>query len=167
MIPIETKQALEDSYKQHRHVASHVVLINCGAALDIVDVLEPGEETVFYVVDSQRPLEVRNVYNGVQVKIVVMSSELTAEEKLVPEFEEIFDEDEQEDETAGQNGEDKENEDDESAENNDEDDDDDDDGDDDDEGSAAKWRRNRSKRKRFDTEYLEKIHKKREWEHKR
>lgn len=165
VVPIETKQALEDSYKQHRNVASHVVLINCGATLDLVDVLEPSDETVFYVIDSQRPLEVRNVYNGVQVKIVVMSSELTAEEKLVPEFEEIFDEEEEEEES-------EKNEEDDDDEENKENEDDEDEAENDDDGSsnstaAAKWRRNRNKRKRFDEEYLEKMHKKREWEQKR
>lgn len=158
MIPIETKQALEDSYKQHRNVASHVVLINCGATLDLVDVLEPSEETVFYVIDSQRPLEVRNVYNGVQVKIIVMAGELNTEEKLVPEFEEIFDEEEEAE--------------DEDKENEDEEEDEDEDADEDDEGSrsssaVAKLSRNRHKRKRFDNEYYENLHKKREWEQKR
>lgn len=165
MIPIETKQALEDSYKQHRNVASHVVLINCGATLDLVDVLEPNDETIFYVIDSQRPLEVRNVYNGVQVKIIVMSSELTAEEKLVPEFEEIFDE-EEEGEGGAENKENEE-EDDENDDDDDENENEDEEEDEDASNSAAKWRRNRNKRKRFDEDYLAKIHKKREWEQKR
>lgn len=177
MIPIETKQALEDSYKQHRNVSSHVVLINCGATLDLVDVLEPSDEAVFYVIDSQRPLEVRNVYNGVQVKIVVMASELAAEEKLVPEFEEIFDESEGGGDDQDDDVENKENEDDEDDGDEGVDDDDVDEDEADEEASssssssrrltAAKLRKSRSKRKRFDEEYLEKIHKKREWEQKR
>ena len=164
MIPVETKQALIDSYKQHRQVSSQVVLINCGATLDLVEVLEPSDDpnVVFYVIDSQRPLETRNVYNGMNVKIVVMPTELSAEEGLVPDYEQIFSDDE-----------DKENEEEEEEEGEDEEEEDEDE---DEEGtrsssSSGKIRKrimnNRSKRRKFDSEYLEKMHKKREWEQNR
>jgi cell division control protein 45 len=72
----------------------HVILINCGASLDLVDILQPPEDAVFYLIDSLRPIEVHNVYNGVQVKIIVQSSELNAENASVPDFEDIFEENE-------------------------------------------------------------------------
>jgi hypothetical protein len=91
---------------------------------------------------------VRNVYNGVQIKIICLQNELGVEQKLVPEFEDIFDEDEtkeddEEDEEEGNNEDDLES---------------------DDESSSYK---KKNKRKRYDPEYLEKMHKKREWEEKR
>ncbi|RNA19681.1 cell division control 45 -like protein [Brachionus plicatilis] len=141
VIPIRNKQALEDAYSQHKQVADNIILINCGATLDLVEILQPPEETVFFLIDSLRPLEVRNVYNGVQIKIIVLQSELGVEQKLVPEFEEIFDEEEEEEENDEEN--DEENSDDEEP------------------------GRGRSKRKRFDPEFLEKMHAKREWESKR
>jgi hypothetical protein len=110
---VNSKQALEDSYNQHRDEVSililqikeilypsihlkmkHVILINCGASLDLVDILQPPEDAVFYLIDSLRPIEVHNVYNGVQVKIIVQSSELNAENASVPDFEDIFEENE-------------------------------------------------------------------------
>lgn len=141
VIPISNKQALEDAYTQHKQVANSIILINCGATLDLIEILQPPEETVFYLIDSLRPLEVRNVYNGVQIKIIVLQSELAIEQKLVPEFEEIFDEEEEEDESEDANEEDNS------------------DGEESDKG--------RSKRKRFDPDFLEKMHAKREWENKR
>ncbi len=128
--------------------SNNVILINCGATLDLVEVLQPPEESVFYLIDSLRPLEVRNVYNGVQIKIICLQNELGVEQKLVPEFEDIFDEDEtkeddEEDEEEGNNEDDLES---------------------DDESSSYK---KKNKRKRYDPEYLEKMHKKREWEEKR
>lgn len=113
--------------------------------------MQPNEESVFYIIDSLRPLEVRNVYNGVQIKIIVLQNELGIEQKLVPEFEDIFDE-----ENEAASGEDE-------NEGSDEEQDDDEE----DEDDEVKSRRKLTKRKRFDTEYLEKMHKKREWEDKR
>ena len=76
----------------------NIILINCGAGLDLVDILQPPEDAIFYLIDTMRPFEVRNVYNGVQIKIIVLQNELGMEQKIVPEFDEIFDEDEEDDE---------------------------------------------------------------------
>lgn len=152
VIPIEHREALETSYKQQRQVATHIVLINCAGTLDIIDVLQPPENAVFYLIDSMRPLEVRNVYNGVQIKIIVLN--LEAEQKLVPDFEDIFDEEELE---AANNENDGENDDDAGYEDEEED-----------EASDEEASRSKKyKKKRFDSEYYEKVHKKREWDEKR
>ena len=58
--------------------------------MDLVDLLQPPEDAVFYLIDSLRPIEVHNVYNGVQVKIIVLNNELNAEHAIVPDFEDIF-----------------------------------------------------------------------------
>jgi hypothetical protein len=123
------------------------------------------------LIDSLRPLEVRNVYNGVQIKIIVLQNELGIEQKNVPEFEEIFDEEEEEVEEV---------EDEEEATEGDEEEEDEGNGDeevesnenlysDDEETSDKKKSKKteKSKRKRFDPDFLEKRHKKREWEEKR
>ena len=156
--------------------ASHVILINCGSTLDLVEVLQPPEDTVFYLIDSLRPLEVRNVYNGVQVKIIVLQTELGIEQKSVPEFEDIFDEkeegggggDDDEAEEADDGVQEDENEDDdEHAEDEDEDEEDEEESS---RGAARKSRASAAatkRRKRFDPTFLEKRMKKREWEEKR
>lgn len=138
--------------------AKNIILINCGATLDLIDLLQPPEDSVFYIIDSLRPLEVRNVYNGIQIKIICLQNELGIEQKSVPEFEDIFDEDEEE--------EDKE----EDEEDGDEDEEDDDEiKSDEDEGEMAERLRTRkkNKRRRFDPDYLEKMQKRRDWEAKR
>ncbi len=115
-------------------------------------------------------MEVRNVYNGVQIKIIVLQNELGIEQKNVPEFEEIFDEEEEEVEEV---------EDEEEATEGGEEEEDEGNGDeeiesnenlysDDEETSSKKSKKTeKSKRKRFDPDFLEKRHKKREWEEKR
>ncbi len=113
--------------------------------------MQPAEDTTFYLIDSLRPLEVRNVYNGVQIKIIVLQNELGIEQKNVPEFEDIFDEEDEE----------KEDENDEDIE------EDDGMGDEAEENSDDDMPRKNSKKKRFDPDYLEKRQQKRLWEEKR
>ena len=155
---------LTNSQFRLRFKANNIILINCGACLDLIEILQPPEDSVIYLIDSMRPLEVRNVYNGVQIKIIVLQNELGIEQKNVPEFEDIFDEEEEEqdDEAEEEEGEDEGH------------------GDDDEEsnenlysdeeensnnGKSSKSKK--TKRKRFDPDFLEKRHKKREWEEKR
>lgn len=45
----------------------YFVLINCGANVDLLDILQPDEEAVFFVCDTHRPVNVVNVYNEAQV----------------------------------------------------------------------------------------------------
>jgi hypothetical protein len=158
--------------------ANNIILINCGASLDLIDILQPPEDSIIYLIDSLRPLEVRNVYNGVQIKIIVLQNELGIEQKNVPEFEEIFDEEEEEvvEEEADADGEDEaecDDEKEEEDEGNGGDDEEENNGNlysDEDENSTSSKNKNKpvkSKRKRFDPDFLEKRHKKREWEEKR
>jgi cell division control protein 45 len=44
-----------------------VILINCGGTQDIVELLEPQPEVVFFIVDSHRPTDVCNIYSESQV----------------------------------------------------------------------------------------------------
>lgn len=164
VVPISRRQDLEDNYTSHSQVAKNIILINCGATLDLIDLLQPPEDSVFYIIDSLRPLEVRNVYNGIQIKIICLQTELGIEQKSVPEFEDIFDEEEEEEEDEEKDDDDDEEDDDESVEN------DEGDGDEAYEAKIAERlqkKKKPNKRRRFDPEYLEKMQKRRDWEAKR
>lgn len=45
----------------------YFILINCGANVDLLDILQPDENTIFFVCDTHRPVNVVNVYNDTQV----------------------------------------------------------------------------------------------------
>lgn len=45
----------------------YFILINCGANVDLLDILQPDEDSVFFVCDTHRPVNVVNVYNDTQV----------------------------------------------------------------------------------------------------
>lgn len=93
----------------------HVVLINCGGTLDIIEVLEPEEDITFFVVDSHRPTDICNIYSSSQVfyflyiefsfyKYLVISKLCFVfqvrvlippdDEEKIPDFEDIFNENE-------------------------------------------------------------------------
>lgn len=161
VLPVSRRQDLEDLYTAHNQVANNVILINCGATLDLIDLLQPAEDSIFYIIDSLRPLEVRNVYNGIQIKIICLQTELGIEQKSVPEFEDIFDEEEEEieEEEDEDDNEDEEQISEEDAEL----------GSDEESETklATKLAAKKSKKKRFDPDYLEKMQKRRDWESKR
>lgn len=45
----------------------YFVLINCGANVDLLETLQPEEDSVFFICDTHRPVDVVNVYNDTQV----------------------------------------------------------------------------------------------------
>lgn len=45
----------------------HFVLINCGANVDLLEMLQPDDDTMFFICDTHRPVDVVNVYNDTQV----------------------------------------------------------------------------------------------------
>lgn len=45
----------------------YFILINCGANVDLLDILQPDEDAIFFVCDTHRPVNVVNVYNDTQV----------------------------------------------------------------------------------------------------
>lgn len=67
LIPVMGMSGLQRAYNEHRNDVKHVLLVNCGGGIDLVDVLQPDEDVVFYVCDSHRPYNVCNVYSNGQV----------------------------------------------------------------------------------------------------
>lgn len=45
------------------------MLINCGGTLDLIDILEPEEDVIFFIFDSHRPTDICNIYSSSQVNI--------------------------------------------------------------------------------------------------
>lgn len=94
-VAVQGMKDLEDAYKDNCDKVKHIVLINCGGSIDIVETLQPEEDVKFFILDSHRPFDVCNVYNNSQVNL------LSSEEDGVPDFDELFrDDDESEDEDA-------------------------------------------------------------------
>ncbi|KAJ7309680.1 hypothetical protein JRQ81_007739 [Phrynocephalus forsythii] len=99
LVPVSGWQELETAFLEHKDQFQYFVLINCGANTDLLDVLQPEEDAVFFVCDTHRPINVVNVYNEAQVKLLVKQDD----DLEVPAYDDIFrdDDDEEEGEDSG------------------------------------------------------------------
>jgi len=90
-------RAFEDNTGEDSGVR-YVVMINCGATIDLVDFLSPPEDLIIFVADSHRPIDVCNAYSDGQIRLITASEE----EEDIPEYGTIFrDESDDNEETGG------------------------------------------------------------------
>ncbi|XP_045592564.1 cell division control protein 45 homolog [Procambarus clarkii] len=100
VVPVQTRTDLINAVQQHSEQVKHIVLINCGGCVDLVDLLHPPEDLIFFVADNHRPLDICNIYNAEQIRIL---TKLGDEE--VPAFADVFREDESDDDESDEEGE--------------------------------------------------------------
>nr|XP_034954151.1 cell division control protein 45 homolog [Zootoca vivipara] len=96
LVPVSGWQELETAFLEHKDQFQYFVLINCGANVDLLDVLQPEEDSVFFVCDTHRPINIVNVYNEPQIKLLVKQDD----DLEIPAFDDIF-RDEEEEEDSG------------------------------------------------------------------
>ncbi|XP_044512524.1 cell division control protein 45 homolog [Gracilinanus agilis] len=66
LVPVSGWQELETSFLEHKDQFRYFILINCGANIDLLDTLQPEDDTIFFICDTHRPVNVVNVYNDSQ-----------------------------------------------------------------------------------------------------
>ncbi|XP_059054780.1 cell division control protein 45 homolog [Achroia grisella] len=91
LVPVGGISELKTAYEENSEEIKYVVLINCGGTIDLVDILQPEEDVVFFVLDSHKPTDICNVYSDGQVRLVHKDSE-----ENIPNFDDIFRDDEEE-----------------------------------------------------------------------
>ncbi|XP_047514137.1 cell division control protein 45 homolog [Pieris napi] len=92
LVPVGGISELKTAYEENNEEIKYVVLVNCGGTIDLVDILQPEEDVVFFVLDSHKPTDICNVYSDGQVQLVYKD-----DEENIPNFDDIFREDEDED----------------------------------------------------------------------
>lgn len=98
LCPVQTVEDLQRCYEQHCNEIKYIIFVNCGGTIDLVELLDPQDEVVFFVVDSHRPTDVYNVYSTAHVRLLTEPDE----DENIPDFEAIFSDDE---ESEGSNSE--------------------------------------------------------------
>ncbi|XP_066111103.1 cell division control protein 45 homolog isoform X2 [Saccopteryx bilineata] len=93
LVPVSGWQELETAFLEHKEQFRYFILINCGANIDLLDVLQPDEDVIFFVCDTHRPVNVVNVYNDTQIKLLIKQDD----DLEIPSYDDIF-RDEEEDE---------------------------------------------------------------------
>lgn len=77
---------LKSAYQENCSHVNHFVLINCGGTIDLVELFEPEEDVVFFVLDSHRPTDLCNIYSTGQIRLLGNPDE----NAQVPEFQDVF-----------------------------------------------------------------------------
>ncbi|XP_074641987.1 cell division control protein 45 homolog [Tubulanus polymorphus] len=96
IVPVAGRQDMDRAFIENGEGIKYVLLLNCGGCMDIVEQLQPPDDVVFFICDSHRPIDVHNIYNVKQVKILAKSHDL----QDVPEFDDVF-RDESDDDDSG------------------------------------------------------------------
>lgn len=73
LVPVGGIADLKTAYEENNEEIKYVVLVNCGGTIDIVDILQPDEDVVFFILDAHKPTDVCNVYSDGQVKYIFLS----------------------------------------------------------------------------------------------
>nr|KAF6282088.1 cell division cycle 45 [Myotis myotis] len=94
LVPVSGWQELETAFLEHKEQFRYFILINCGANIDLLDILQPDDDAIFFVCDTHRPVSVVNVYNDTQIKLLIKQDD----DLEVPAYDDIFRDEEEEEE---------------------------------------------------------------------
>nr|XP_019611488.1 PREDICTED: cell division control protein 45 homolog [Rhinolophus sinicus]XP_019611489.1 PREDICTED: cell division control protein 45 homolog [Rhinolophus sinicus] len=97
LVPVSGWQELETAFLEHKEQFHYFILINCGANIDLLDILQPDEDAVFFVCDTHRPVNVVNVYNDTQIKLLIKQDD----DLEIPAYDDIFRDEEEDEEHSG------------------------------------------------------------------
>ncbi|XP_061529399.1 cell division control protein 45 homolog [Phycodurus eques] len=92
LVPVTGWQDLGTAFLEHKDQFKYFVLINCGANVDLLEMLQPEDDSIFFICDTHRPVDVVNVYNDTQIKLLIKQDDDLA----VPSYDEIFQDGEEE-----------------------------------------------------------------------
>ncbi|MEJ1283376.1 cell division cycle 45 [Cricetulus griseus] len=101
LVPVSGWQELETAFLEHKEQFCYFILINCGANVDLLDILQPDEDSVFFVCDTHRPVNVVNVYNDTQIKLLIKQDD----DLEVPAYDDIFRDEAEDEDLSGSDSE--------------------------------------------------------------
>lgn len=65
--PVMGVKSMKRIFDENKNDCGIFLFINCGGCLDLVELLEPNDENIFFICDSHRPLDLCNVFSDSQV----------------------------------------------------------------------------------------------------
>uniref|UniRef100_UPI0037E7DCF3 cell division control protein 45 homolog isoform X1 n=1 Tax=Semicossyphus pulcher TaxID=241346 RepID=UPI0037E7DCF3 len=97
LVPVTGWQDLGTAFLEHKEQFRYFVLINCGANVDLLEMLQPDDDSIFFICDTHRPVDVVNVYNDSQIKLLIKQDD----DLGVPSYDDIFRDEEEEGDDSG------------------------------------------------------------------
>ena len=67
-VPVLGIKALKRTFESNKNDCNLFLFINCGGCVDLVELLAPEDNVLFFVCDSHRPLDLCNIYSDSQVR---------------------------------------------------------------------------------------------------
>ncbi|XP_061585459.1 cell division control protein 45 homolog [Cololabis saira] len=101
LVPVTGWQDLGTAFLEHKEQFRYFVLINCGANVDLLEMLQPDDDSIFFICDTHRPVDVVNVYNDTQIKLLIKQDD----DLGVPSYDDIFRDEEEEDDSGNESDE--------------------------------------------------------------
>lgn len=94
LVPVQGVQDMVRAFEENCEEVKDVIFINCGGTLDLVELLQPAESVIFYILDSHRPYDLCNIYSEDQVRILGKPDK----DDEIPEYNDVFRDDDSSDE---------------------------------------------------------------------
>lgn len=66
-LPVLGLKSLKRTFENNKNDCNIFLFINCGGCVDLVELLAPQDDVLFFVCDSHRPLDLCNIYSDNQV----------------------------------------------------------------------------------------------------
>uniref|UniRef100_A0A8C7HBQ7 CDC45 cell division cycle 45 homolog (S. cerevisiae) n=1 Tax=Oncorhynchus kisutch TaxID=8019 RepID=A0A8C7HBQ7_ONCKI len=86
LVPVTGWQDIGTAFLEHKEQFHYFVQINCGANVDLLETLQPEEDSIFFICDTHIPVDVVNVYNDTQVKLMIKQDDGLG----MPSYDDIF-----------------------------------------------------------------------------
>nr|XP_020449458.1 cell division control protein 45 homolog [Monopterus albus] len=100
LVPVSGWQDLGTAFLEHKEQYRYFVLINCGANVDLLEMLQPDDDSIFFICDTHRPVDVVNVYNDTQIKLIIKQDD----DLGVPSYDDIFRDEDDDNEEGSDSG---------------------------------------------------------------
>ncbi|KAM9392015.1 cell division control protein 45 homolog [Pholidichthys leucotaenia] len=97
LVPVTGWQDLGTAFLEHKEQFRYFVLINCGANVDLLEMLQPDDDSIFFICDTHRPVDVINAYNDTQIKLLIKQDD----DLGIPSYDDIFRDEDDEGEDSG------------------------------------------------------------------
>ncbi|KAI4486866.1 hypothetical protein M0802_012266 [Mischocyttarus mexicanus] len=86
LVPVQGIQDMVHAIKENCEEVKNIIMINCGGTIDLVELLQPPESVIFYIIDSHRPYDLCNIYSDYQICILGKPDP----EEDIPEYNDVF-----------------------------------------------------------------------------
>ncbi|KAG7196693.1 hypothetical protein KM043_016025 [Ampulex compressa] len=98
LVPIQGIQEMVHAFEENCEEIKNVILINCGGTLDLVELLQPEESVIFFILDSHRPYDLCNIYSESQIRLLGKPDI----DEDIPDYNDVFRDDSSDEDNAGE-----------------------------------------------------------------